>query len=183
MPHSEAKKDPSSVSIECSEAPGRPTRPARHEAAARDSVPSLVVELASPPPALPKTGRVTEDRFLAGFVAALRHEGVDFVDTHADVHHAKFDVVMDVMRQRQADGDVGALQMPRTLMPTQMTGRYRELDDALLNMQRGHLSAPNPFYPGIRIKMSNARAERTLASFAPEQRQILLQLARTFREA
>jgi hypothetical protein len=64
-----------------------------------------------------------------------------------------------------------------------MTARYRELDDALLNMQRGFLSAPNPFYPGIRLKLSKARAMKILDGFSPEQRDELHRLAGIFRNS
>lgn len=150
-------------------------RRARHEASSPGSVTAPVTATASPRP-------MTEERFLAGFVAALRAEGQEFIDTHGDVHHKKFDAVIRTLRADRENGDPGATSLPRTLMPTQMTGRYRELDDALLNMQRGYLSAPNPFYPGIRLKLSRSRANEILNGFAPEQRDELQTLARVFRE-
>jgi hypothetical protein len=126
---------------------------------------------------------VTVKRFLAGFIAALRAEGQEYIDTYGDVHHAKFDETIRALRADQKSGDPGAVSLPRTLMPTQMTARYRELDDALLNMQRGFLSAPNPFYPGIRLKLSKARAMKILDGFSPEQRDELHRLAGIFRNS
>jgi hypothetical protein len=145
-----------------------------HEANSPGSVSSTVPATASPRP-------MTEERFLAGFVAALRAEGQEFIDTHGDAHHRKFDDVISTLRTDRENGNPGAASLPRTLMPTQMTGRYRELDDALLNMQRGYLSAPNPFYPGIRLKLSRSRAKQILDGFTPEQREELETLARVFR--
>jgi hypothetical protein len=142
-----------------------------------------VARLTPPPAALPSRNRITEDRFLAGFVAALRSVGVEFVDTDEDSHHGRFDSAMEVVRDRQKAGDPGAGAMPRTLMPTPMTGRYRELDDTLLDMQRGHLSAPNPFYPGIRLKLSQERADKILGRFSEDQRAVLLAMAEVFRDA
>ena len=124
--------------------------------------------------------RVTEARFFAGFVAALRAQGVDFVETQDDSHHTRFDRVVQELREARANSEPGARGMPRTLMPTQVTGRYRELDDALLNMQRGIFSAPNPYYPGIQLKLSQDRAERILEDFDPEQRDLLTRLADRF---
>src|SRR5947209_4746897 len=126
----------------------------------------------------PTFRRMTTDQFFTGFVAALRDEGVEFVDTRDDVHHSKFRVAVDQLTADRRLGKAGALGMPRTLMPTQVTGRYRELDDAFLNLQRGLMSAPNPFYPGIELKMSRERAERILETFEPEQRKELRELAR-----
>jgi hypothetical protein len=145
-----------------------------HDASSPDTVLSPVSATASPRP-------MTEERFLAGFVAALRAEGQEFIDTHGDAHHRRFDEVISALRIDRESGSPGAVSLPRTLVPTQMTGRYRELDDALLNMQRGYLSAPNPFYPGIRLKLSKSRANQILDSFTPEQREELQSLARIFR--
>lgn len=127
--------------------------------------------------------RVNEARFFSGFVAALRAQGVDFVDTHADNHHARFNRVVKALREARAAADPGAQGMPRTLMPTQVTGRYRELDDALLNMQRGIFSAPNPYYPGVQLRLSRDRAERILKDFDPDQQRLLVQLADLFVES
>jgi hypothetical protein len=126
---------------------------------------------------------VTVKRFLTGFIAALRAEGAQYIDTYGDVHHAKFDEAIEALRAGQKRGSPGATSLPRTLMPTQMTARYRELDDALLSMQRGYLSAPNPFYPGVRLKLSKARAQKILDGFSPEQREELLRLAGIFRNS
>lgn len=126
---------------------------------------------------------MTKDRFFTGFVAALRHQGVSFVDTRDDAHHTRFRAVVQKIRDERAAGTLGAQALPRTLMPTQVTGRYRELDEALLNMQRGLLSAPNPFYPGIELQMSPDRAERILESFDASERDALETLAESFRNA
>ena len=142
-----------------------------------------VAKLTPPPPALPRRSRITEDGFLVGFVAALRSVGVEFVDTDQDAHHRRFDAAMEVVRRGQAAGDVAAVTLPRTLMPTPMTGRYRELDDTLLGMQHGDLSAPNPYYSGIRLKLSPARAHKILSGFSEPQQKILLDMARTFHES
>jgi len=127
--------------------------------------------------------RVNESRFFTGFVAALRAKGVDFVDTHDDSHHAKFNRVVQALKEAREKADPGVRGMPRTLMPTQVTGRYRELDDALLNMQRGIFSAPNPYYPGVQLKLSKDRAERILDDFDPDQRKLLVRLADLFAES
>lgn len=124
--------------------------------------------------------RVNEARFFAGFVAALRARGLDFIETQDDSHHARFDRVVQALREARANSEPGVQGMPRTLMPTQVTGRYRELDDALLNMQRGVFSAPNPYYPGIQLKLSQDRAERILDDFDPDQRTLLTRLADLF---
>lgn len=125
-------------------------------------------------------GRVNEARFFAGFVAALRARGIDFVETQDDSHHARFDRVVQALRDARANSEPGVQGMPRTFMPTQVTGRYRELDDALLNMQRGIFSAPNPYYPGVQLKLSQDRAQRILDDFDPEQRKLLGRLADLF---
>ena len=124
--------------------------------------------------------RVNEARFFAGFVAALRARGVDFVETQDDSHHARFNRVVQALREARANSEPGVRGMPRSLMPTQVTGRYRELDEALLNMQRGIFSAPNPYYPGVQLKLSEDRAERILSDFDPEQRKLLARLADLF---
>jgi hypothetical protein len=124
--------------------------------------------------------RVNEARFFAGFVAALRTQGIDFVETQDDSHHVRFDRVVQALREARAKSEPGVQGMPRTLMPTQVTGRYRELDDALLSMQRGIFSAPNPYYPGIQLKLSQDRAQRILDDFDPDQRKLLTRLADLF---
>jgi hypothetical protein len=126
---------------------------------------------------------MTAERFFTGFVAALREAGVDFVDTRDDAHHKKFQAVVDRLRETRGAGQPGAARMPRTFMPTQVTGRYRELDDALLSLQRGVLSAPNPYYPGIDLKMSRDRAARRLSRFSDEERALFEELAETFKNA
>jgi len=153
----------------------------RHSAPPPDSVGPLVAELEPPPEALPRQQRMTEELFLAGFIAALRTEGLDFIETDEDAHHRHFDAAMDRLRELQKDGDTAARGMPRTLMPTPMTGRYRELDDMLLSMQRGYLSAPNPFYAGIRLKLSQPRAAEILDRFSGDQRALLHDLATHYR--
>jgi hypothetical protein len=119
---------------------------------------------------------MNRDDLFRGLLAALRLNGKTFIDTRNDVHHDRFRNVVAVLAEcREQFPDV-----PSTFIPSPFTGRYRELDDALLRLQRGLLGAQNPFYPGVNLDISESRAERILAAFAPEQRELLLRLAAAY---
>jgi hypothetical protein len=106
----------------------------------------------------------------------LREEGVEFITTRDDAHHKNFHTVVSLLSQRDDTEDVP------TFIPSPFTGRFRELEDALLQMQRGFLGAQNPFYPGVRLDVSKTRAATILNQFSPTERELFLQLARAYKE-
>lgn len=119
------------------------------------------------------------DDFFRGLFAALRLRGLEFVDTQEDRHHARFTKVASLLRERRADFP----EVPQAFVPSPFTSRYRELDDALLRLQRGLLGAKNPFYPGLYLHIKQPVAQEILNEYTPEQRKLFLDLADAYQSA
>ncbi|MCY2987114.1 MAG: hypothetical protein NTY19_04500 [Planctomycetota bacterium] len=119
---------------------------------------------------------MNRDDLFRGLLAALRLQGIKFIDTRNDLHHDRFRQVVELLGECAAEFPC----VPSTFIPSPFTGRYRELDDALLRLQRGLLGAQNPFYPGVNLDISESRAERILATFSPEQRELFVRLANAY---
>lgn len=128
-----------------------------------------------------KDGRVREQSFFEGLVAALASQGVTVIDVRNDRHQVSFARVVGKLRELQDAGDRGSLSMPDDLYPGPITGKYEEFDNALLRFQGYGLdSAQNPLYPAIILTMDEKRGEELLEEFGSEERQTFLQLARVF---
>jgi hypothetical protein len=121
--------------------------------------------------------------FFRGFLAALRLQGEEFVDTRDNLHHDRFRHVAARLEELRKDRRPGSAELPRLFRPTMATGLYGELDDALLQLQEGYGSSPNPAYPGLKLVLSEERAEDALLDFSPPARTLLRDLAKTFIEA
>jgi hypothetical protein len=118
---------------------------------------------------------MTKDRFFRGFLAALRKVGEDFIRTRDDAHHKKFEAVVDLMERS------GSEDLP-LFIPSPFSGRFREFEDALLQMQRGFLGAQNPFYPGVHLDITEERAGAILDQYSREERELFLKLAQAYKE-
>lgn len=123
---------------------------------------------------------MSTNRFFRGFFAALREHDLTFVNTRGEAHHARFAVAVDVLREAQDAGHREAREMPLALVADPFTGRFNELDDALVRMQQGLLGAQNPFYPGIWLTLTKERAESILSSYDQTERALLESLAAAF---
>jgi hypothetical protein len=121
---------------------------------------------------------MTNDRFFRGFLAALRTVNHDFIDTRDDAHHKQFKAVVGLLGQlsEEAQDDLPVF------IPSPFTDRFRELEDALLQMQRGFLGAQNPFYPGVHVNITQERASAILDQFPSDQRELFLRLAKAYKE-
>lgn len=119
---------------------------------------------------------MNRDDFFRGLLSALRLEGLEFIDTRNDDHHARFQRVVELLK----DHEEAFVDLPHSFFPSPFTGRYREFDDALLRLQRGLLGAQNPFYPGVNVDISENRARRILEGFPQEQRTVFRELAASY---
>jgi Mn-containing catalase len=121
---------------------------------------------------------MTNDRFFRGFLAALCQEGLQFLVTRDDTHHKKFQAVVRILEQlsEEEQDDLPAF------VPSPFTGRFRELEDAILQMQRGFLGAQNPFYPGVQVDITAERAVVILEQFSASERELFRRLARAYKE-
>lgn len=121
---------------------------------------------------------MTNDHFFRGFLAALRQEGLKFISTQNDAHHKKFQAVVGVLgRLSEEEQD----DLP-AFIASPFTGRFRELEDAILQMQRGFLGAQNPFYPGVHLDITTERAGAILEQFSADERELFHRLARAYKE-
>jgi hypothetical protein len=119
---------------------------------------------------------MTRDDLFRGLLAALRENGVKFIDTQNDAQHSSFRRVVGLLQKCQGEFP----NIPFTFVPSPFTGRYRELDDALLRLQRGFLGARNPFYAGVNLNLSEDRAKRILNGYSPEDQELFSRLAAAF---
>ncbi|MCI0563166.1 MAG: hypothetical protein MN733_32205 [Nitrososphaera sp.] len=116
------------------------------------------------------------DDFFRGLFATLALKDQTFIETRRDIHHKRFqNVVRELAKQKKAAHGVDLL-----FVPSAFTGRYRELNDALLRLQRGMLGAQNPFYPGVNLDISKERANCLLEEFSSEERILFSKLADAF---
>ena len=123
---------------------------------------------------------MNEDTFFRSFIAALRLEGREFVETRADDQHRRFAAVVERIDELVAEGAPGAADLPQLFVPSPLTNRFPELDNALLEAQRGMTGSKNPFYPGADLVLTSDYAERELSELDEPQRRLVEELARTF---
>lgn len=116
------------------------------------------------------------DDFFRGLFAALRLCDQKFIITRTDAHHEAFQRVVDLLEESPPLG----ADLPDPFVPSPFTGRFRELDNALVRFQHGLLGAQNPFYPYVNLDISAARAKQILAGFSDTQQQLFLRLANAF---
>jgi hypothetical protein len=121
---------------------------------------------------------MTNDRFFRGFLAALREAGEKILVTKDDTHHKKFKAVAGLIGQLSEEEQD---ELP-TLIPSPFTGRFRELEDAILQMQRGLLGAQNPFYPCVNLDVSAERATAILEQYSPREQELFRRLAKAYKE-
>lgn len=121
--------------------------------------------------------------FFIGLVAALRLSGVDFIETRDNVHHQQFEQVAKRLEQLVEAHAPGAEDLPGLFRPALATGLYGEWDDALLSMQHGFGSSPNPSYLGLKLQLTPAEADDVLHDFPPETRDVFAQLADVYRDS
>jgi hypothetical protein len=120
--------------------------------------------------------KMSQDDFFRGLLAALRLKGAQFIDTRGGLHHEHFERVVEELEEHYIEFP----ELPRTFTPSPFTGRYRELDEALVQLQCGLLGAQNPFYPGVRLDISEVRAKNILMGYPEEQQQFFHKLAQAF---
>jgi hypothetical protein len=116
------------------------------------------------------------DDFFRGLLAALRLQGIEFVETRGDSHHARFRRVVETLRTRSTQFP----RLPRTFVASPFTGRYRELDEALVQLQCGFLGAQNPFYPGVHLDISEPRARHILDNYEEPEKEVFAKLAQVY---
>jgi hypothetical protein len=126
---------------------------------------------------------MTSNRFFRGFLAALRINEVTYLNTVDDDHHRRFAQAVRALQEQQRRKDPAALEMPQGLVSNPFTGRFDDFDDALVRMQQGMLGAQNPYYPGIRLVLTDERAERILEAFDDDQREVFSQMAERYLDA
>lgn len=123
------------------------------------------------------------ERFFRGFMATLFVQGERFISTQDDEHQQKFDRVVQSYREYRRLASAGDLaNFPAFFSKSKITGRYKELDDALLQLQQGLLGAQNPYYTSVKFGCSEVVAESVLNSYSEAEKQLLARLASTYRE-
>ncbi|MDQ3725264.1 MAG: hypothetical protein M3335_05150 [Actinomycetota bacterium] len=126
---------------------------------------------------------MTNDRFFRGFLAALRLQGEKRIVTKNDAHHQTFDAAARWLEEARRSGCPGVDDMPDTLVPQVITGRYQEWDSALVSLQRGRLlAARNPTYPLVEILFDDEEARQLLELYTPEQREVFTQMATRYMQ-
>lgn len=95
------------------------------------------------------------DEFFSGLIAALRLNGVDFIETRENIHHEQFGEVAKALEDLREADEAGTEDLPGLFRPTVATGLYGEWDDALLAMQQGFGSSPNPSYLGLKLVLTD----------------------------
>lgn len=118
------------------------------------------------------------DDFFRGLLAALRLSGLNVITTRDDAHHEAFRHVVEVLDEIHDD----CPEIPDTFVPSPFTGRYRELDNALVRFQQGLLGAQNPFYPCVNLDITDTLAKRIMNEYTPKQQQIFTRLASVWSE-
>jgi hypothetical protein len=123
---------------------------------------------------------MNEDTFFRALIAALRLAGRDFVETRDDEQHRRFAQVVQRIDELVAEQAPGSEALPQLFVPSPVTNRYPEFDDALLEAQRGLTGSRNPFYPGADLVLSPDYAAAELADLGPTVRALVEQLAEVF---
>ena len=125
---------------------------------------------------------MTNDRFFRGFLAALRLQGETEIVTKDDAHHRTFDASAHYLNEARQARHPGVEEMPDTLAPQVITGRYQDWDDALISLQRGKLlAARNPTYPLVEILFTEDEAKELLQLYTPAQREVFAEMATQYR--
>jgi hypothetical protein len=104
---------------------------------------------------------------------------VSYIDTRGDVHHELFAQALKLLDSPQLESLKESLPF---FVSSPYTGRFREWDEALLNLQLGLLGAQNPFYPGVDVRVSPKVAERILGKLG-DLRAVFEQLAKRYKDA
>ena len=121
------------------------------------------------------------DDFFAGLIAALRLEGVEFIETRDNVHHEHFRKVAGLLEDLSRKNEPGTDELPGLFRPTVATGLYGEWDDALLSLQEGFGSSPNPSYLGLKLVLTESEARDVLVDFSPQAQAVLDRLAIAYK--
>lgn len=122
------------------------------------------------------TGTLYE-RFFRGFMATLRARGEDSITTMDDDHQRRFANVVIKYKEHRALKRDDMKDLPAFFSKSQITGRYKELDDALLLLQNGLLGAQNPYYPEVKFGCSPSTAQSILEIYSLNERELFLELA------
>jgi hypothetical protein len=111
---------------------------------------------------------MTTDDFFRGFMAALKKNGLDQIETRNDRHHRAFEAVQHL-------AETGTTRQSRLrFIPSPYTGRFPQLDEALVRLQRdGLLRAENPYYVRVKLALSPERADKILKFYSEDDREFL----------
>jgi hypothetical protein len=120
------------------------------------------------------------DRFFKGFMASMVLKQHTVIDTSDEAHQRRFEEVAKRLRQAHQSNGGNFSELPQFLAKSQITGRYKDWDDALISLQTGLLSAQNPYYLSVKINCSQNLAETILHDYSPEERALLDGLVTTF---
>lgn len=122
-----------------------------------------------------------QDRFFKGFLATMVLKGHNAVETFESEHQRRFDRVASRLNTLQHDDESGALaQLPRSFVRSSITGAYKDLDDALIGLQNGLLSAQNPYYVSVSINCSKDLASQIVDAYSPQEREFFEVLVDTW---
>ena len=124
-----------------------------------------------------------EDTFFRGFIAALRLTGHEFVETRGDDQHRRFSAVVKRIDELVAKGAPSAENLPQLFVASPLTNRFPELDDALLEAQRGRTGSKNPYYPGADLVLTEEYAKQELDELSKPERDLIEDLVATFLAA
>lgn len=124
------------------------------------------------------------DRFFLGFIAALAMAGVSSIDAAGDAHQRKFDTVAEKLRERAAGTPASPdVLLPRYLPRSQITGRYKDFDDALVLLQGSLLQPRHPYRATIELNHSEALLQAIRKQFSTAENQALDELAEAYAAA
>ncbi len=120
------------------------------------------------------------DRFFKGFMASMVLKQHLVIDTSEEAHQRRFEEVAKKLREAHKSNGEEFAQLPQFLAKSQITGRYKDWDDALISLQTGLLSAQNPYYLSVKINCSQQLAETLLNEYSESERALLDGLVATF---
>jgi len=120
------------------------------------------------------------ERFFRGFMATLRSRGESNITTLDDDHQRRFANVVSKYKEHRALKREDLRDLPAFFSKSQITGRYKELDDALLLLQNGLLGAQNPYYPEVKFGCSPVVAKSILERYSSIERELFEELAETY---
>lgn len=126
---------------------------------------------------------ITASLFMKGFFATLLLSGTEYVPTINDKHQERFGRVALSLRERKQNGDPAMQRMP-DFTPEVITGKYEELDHALITFQSfGITERADPYFSSMKIVFSAERARRQLERFSEEEQQALFSMTKEFLQA